>query len=224
MQAQNRPPKWKPNNQFNVNADLFITPRDPRVIYTLGLLWADGTVNCQGVALREICLKSTNPDAKYFYKIMSSFGEWNRYEYPTKWKPSIQIKTNNKPLAEFLLSVGYGSKSTCSADAILQLVPENFQHYWFLGLMDGDGCIYVKKHIVQIVFTGPYEQDWSYLTSLLIRLGVSFSTKKVQRVKSRFSFVRFTGKNNCGKFLKFIYQGNLGLPRKRNTAKELITS
>jgi len=225
MQAQNEvkhPPKWKPNNKFNVNADLFMIPTDPRVIYTLGLLWADGTLNVSGVAIREVGLKSTNPDAREFYKIMSSYGKWNRYEYKTKWKPSVQIKTNNKPLVNFLLDMGYGSKSLVSADRILEKIPSYLHHYWFRGLLDGDGCIYVRKHIVQVAFSAPYEQDWFYLKTQLDQLGVTYGISQTITPRGhKSSMLRLTGKTNCLKFLSYLYRNEDGIYLKRKYKKYL---
>jgi hypothetical protein len=195
----------KENNKYNVNADLFITPSNPSVIYTMGLLWADGTINIQKNYLREICLKSTFPDGDEFYSIMSSFGKWNYYKYNTKTKPSIQIKTNNRPLVDFLLSVDYKSKTEFPADKILKIIPEKLQHYWFRGLFDGDGSLYIKNRTIQVVLSGPLQQDWSYLTILLDKLKVSYAIKKIQSYKGTHSFVRFTGAINCKKFLNYIY-------------------
>jgi hypothetical protein len=203
----------KENKNFNVNADLFITPTIPSVIYTLGLLWADGTINIQKNYLREVSLKSTFPDGDEFFEIMTSFGKWNYYKYDIvsphykKLKPSIQIKTNNRPLVDFLTSVGYSPNSTDSPTKILNLIPLELRHYWFRGFFDGDGSLYVKNRCIQVVFSGNINQDWKFLTSILIFLGVSYSEKQVRTKKGHSSFIRFTGAKNCKIFLDFMYSG-----------------
>lgn len=203
----------KNNKDYNVDADLFINPTNPSVIYTLGLLWADGNLNKYKNSMRSICLKSTYPDGDEFYKIMSSFGKWNYYKYNLKnkhyknLKPSIQIVTNNRPLFEYLELMGYSSKSITSADKILNTIPLNLKHYWFRGLFDGDGCLYVKGRTIQVIISGPLNQDWTYLSSLLDNLNVTYSIKKINKKKTHSSFIRFTGANNCKIFLDYIYTG-----------------
>ena len=202
----------KSNENYNVNADMFITPRIPSVIYTMGLLWADGTINTYKNSHRAVCLKSTFPDGDEFYKIMSSFGKWNYYKYDVQnikykhLKPSIQIQTNNRPMVEFLESVGYRTKSVGSADSVLEIIPLELRHYWFRGLFDGDGCLYVKDRMVQVTLSGPINQSWKYLTDLLSNLGVSYSVKQIITVRGSSSVVRFTGALNCKRFLDYIYK------------------
>lgn len=221
----------KSNDKYNVNADLFINPVNPKVIYTLGLLWADGNLNIQKNYMRSVCLKSTYPDGDEFYNIMSSYGKWNYYKYDKQnkrykhLKPSIQIQTNNRPLVEFLTSVGYQSKSIDSADKILNIIPYYLQHYWFRGLFDGDGSLYIKNRTIQVVLCGPINQKWEYFTELLIKLGVSYAEKKIQSNKGNSSIIRFTGANNCKRFLDYIYKDahkdKIYLSRKYNKYLEI---
>jgi hypothetical protein len=220
----------KENKKFNVDANLFINPQLPEVIYSLGLLWADGHLNIQKNSLRSVCLKSTSPDGEEIYKIMSSYGKWNFYKYQSKnvryknLKPSITINTNNRPLVEFLEKMDYNSKHK-SADKILDIIPESLQYYWYRGVFDGDGCLYINKSTIQVVFSGPYDQDWNYLKKLLNKLKVTFKeTKIITKKGHKSSNIRLTGRNNCKLFLLYIYQnveGSIYLTRKYNKYKLL---
>jgi len=46
---------------------------------------------------------------------------------------------HNRPLVKYLVDNDYLVKSNASADKILSTIPEKFQHYFFRGLIDGDG-------------------------------------------------------------------------------------
>lgn len=215
----------KSNDQYNVNSDLFMNPTTPSVVYTLGLLWADGHIHIDK-NIREIELSSTYPDGDEFYRIMSLCGKWNYYKYELKHKkykklkPRIVIKTNNRPLSDFLYSYGYGSKSEISADKILSIIPNDLKHYWFRGLVDGDGCIYVNKNRIQVSISGPYDQSWDYMKNLFSELSVTFElcSIKSKTKNHKSSRIRVSGRKNASKFLEYIYKDvrvdGIGLTRK----------
>jgi hypothetical protein len=202
----------KPNKEFNINADLFINPLLPEVIYTMGLLWADGNIHIDK-NVREVELTSTYPDGDEFYKIMSSYGKWNYYKYNKQHKnykhlkPRIIIKTNNRPLTTFFSLYDYKSKSVNSADKILNIIPTHLHYYWFRGLFDGDGGIYIKDKRVQITISGPYEQSWNYLTSMLTNVGVTFHLyRRISNKNHKCSYIQINGAKNSSKFLSYIYK------------------
>lgn len=222
----------KPNDKYNVNADLFMTPTNPSVIYTMGLLWADGHVHIDK-NIREIELASAYPDGDEFYKILSSYGKWNYYRYPQaypkykKLKDRITIKTNNRPLSSFLVGKGYKSKSTASADDILKIIPQSLHHYWFRGLFDGDGHIHANGRKIQLTMSGPHTQAWDYFVRLLNELGVSHSIHLRINSRGKSSVLQFGGAKNAGKFLSFIYNGaeadKIYLRRKYNKWLEILS-
>jgi len=46
---------------------------------------------------------------------------------------------------ELLVDNDYKLKSYNSADKILSKIPNSLHHYFFRGLIDGDGCFYLNK-------------------------------------------------------------------------------
>lgn len=211
-------------NQDKINlANKFINPEHPTLAYILGLLWADGCVTIKD-RRRDIRLTTTYPDANYFIPIFKSTGKWGVYSskhvnHPT-WKTTCQITTHNKKLAEFLYFKDYVSKSNKSADLILETIPEHLKHYWFLGLLDGDGCIIVDKKYFcyNVVFTSSYEQDWRYLEKLLKQLNVKYSIFRKETKNGNSSRVKVSNYSDCLKLLDFLYKdiniNKIGLLRK----------
>ena len=220
---------FKKNNEFKVNADLFIVPIIPEIIYSLGLLWADGYVY-QKNNVNTVALKSTYPDGDEFYKIFQKTGNWNYYKYECKekrWKPSILLNTNNKPLANFLNEMDYHSKNN-SACKILSLIPENLKHYWFRGLFDGDGHISKDTKIhPQIIISSEYNQNWKYIDDLFKKLEISYYSKKrvISKKGHKSSRIRISNRKDCKRLLDYIYQNaendGIYLNRKYQRYKEI---
>jgi len=78
--------------------------------------------------------------------IFNSTGKWRYYNISrNQWKPILSAVVNNRLLYEFLVDNDYKLKSYNSADKILSKIPNSLHHYFFRGLIDGDGCFYLNK-------------------------------------------------------------------------------
>lgn len=215
------------DNFYKVNSKQFITEMTPLSVYILGLIWADGHINEK---TNQISLSTTYPDADYFIPLFQSLGEWNIYKYEHKnhptWKISCQIVTSNYFLSNFLKEHDYISKSWLSADKILSVIPDTLRPYWFLGLLDGDGCIMVYKNNKQkygVVFSSGLDQNWEFVETLCKKINVNYSIQRVQSKHGNSSKFIMYGIKNCLIFLDFIYKNHdYGLPRKREKYKELL--
>lgn len=196
---------------YNVNPKLFISEFIPESTYILGLIWADGCLSNAGTS-QSIRLSMIKDDCNDVLPIFLKTGNWKYYTYQTKWKPLTIIQTNNRPIYEFLISHNYRSKDQ-SACSILNQIPKNLHSYWFRGLFDGDGCIYIKGSSHQLSISGPTNQDWQYLQTLLKNLNVKYQVHK----QAHGSVIRTTNKKDCIKFRDYIYAGEqFGLKRKYN--------
>ena len=213
-------------DQYSVNPESFIVSPTPTSAYIMGLLWADGHVKNNN-RMSSISLTTTYPDANEFIPIFLKTGVWRTYDrtfsnHPT-WRKRCDIKTNNRPIAEFLIEHDYDSKSIVSADKILSTIPPAITHYWFRGLLDGDGHIHsdtVGTH--NISFSGPYNQNWNFLVKLCEDLKIEYSIH--QRKSSRghqYSKLCVYGMYKVIKLCEYIYNGypddGLGLCRKYNS-------
>ena len=210
---------------YKVSELQFINPESPISAYILGLLWADGYIKYP----YTITLATTYPDAEYFIPLFLETGKWKHYKkiYKNKqWKTGCTIKTSNKLLLEFLEKNDYSSKSNESADRILSIISDNIKHYWFRGLLDGDGHIHTdNKGCHNISFSSTIDQNWSFLESLCIRLGIEYSIRYEKRNTGNSSRFYVYGKYKTLKLCDYIYRGypadNIGLERKYNVFLQL---
>lgn len=215
--------KKKKYEDYNVNPTQFINPTTPECVYILGLIWADGGIFHKG-KYANISLTTTYPDFLTFNPIMLKTGKWRMYfrksELHPTWKERCDIITSNRPLVEFLIKNDYQSKSIESADKILSIIPNHLKHYWFRGLLDGDGHIHTdNKGSHSISFSSSIEQNWKYLEnlckSLNIKCKIKRRTSKKGHGQSSFSIYSMY---KTIKFCEYIYNGypedNIGLKRK----------
>jgi len=129
----------KSNDEYNIHPQQFFDIKTPEVAYILGLLWADGYVS--NIRSGIIAIAALEDDLETVKHIFLSTGKWNlnKRQLPNR-RPQMTIQTTNKPLTTFLANNDYIVKSIASADKILSKIPNELQHYWFRGLIDGDGC------------------------------------------------------------------------------------
>jgi intein-encoded DNA endonuclease-like protein len=119
------------------------------------------------------------------------------------------LSTSNKRLFSFLESAGYMDRLSGPRFSL--------DSHWFRGFFDGDGCIYVhRRGAKQVVFSGPFLQDWTFLTAQLDQLEIDHKVNTLTPRKGRSSRVRFQGRNPCVRFGEFLYGDAIfGLARKR---------
>ncbi len=190
--------------------------------YILGLLWADGYVVAKKGAFK-VQLNNLRDDCLYFRKIFDKVGKWTFHDrQQLNRQPQTHIACCEKDFALWLDSMDYHSKSTKSADKILKFIPKYLHSYWFCGLLDGDGSFYIspdKKHHHIIIASG-HGQDWSYLENICKELDFSYIVWRRKRIvnskMTSFSNIQITSKFSVVVFGDYIYQGDLGLPRKRD--------
>jgi hypothetical protein len=211
-----------------INADIFISNPTPESSYILGLWWADGYVSKTTNSINLQCLKE---DIDYFYPIFQTTGKYNLYfrKQPLNDKISGTINCSSKGLHDFLVENDYINKSTKSYHNILNSIPKILHPYFFLGLSDGDGCFYYneKNQITQYIIASTYEQDWESMELLCLEMNIKYRINRTEREGGRYS--QFQINNHAGIILfgDYIYQGKLGLDRKRdkfNIIKKYINS
>lgn len=211
---------------YKVNSSQFTTNITPISSYILGLLWADGYVKYP----YNVELATTYPDAEYFIPLFLKTGEWKHYdkEFPQHktWKKACTIKTSNKLFVNFLMTNDYIVKSQESADKILSIIPNKLHHYWFRGLLDGDGHIHTdNKGNHRISFSSSINQQWNYLESLCKKLNIHYHITRENRNGHSGSCFSVYGKYKSLTVCEYIYQGypedDIGLKRKHNKFLQL---
>ena len=215
-------------DDYNVNPNIFINVTTPEAAYILGLLWADGDIEYNSYRA-VVKLASTYPDAKTFGSIFKKTGKWGVYRYPKlkeNWKDRCQIKTYNRTLATFLFENDYASKDK-SADKILSKIPVYLKHYWFRGLLDGDGCIHIsKQNRCRFSISGPYEQSWKYIEWLFKQFDIKYTISRIINKDGSKSYIQVDSKRQGKIILDYIYNGykidKIGLRRKYKKYLKLI--
>lgn len=214
---------------FKVNHEPFITINKPIYAYILGLLWADGHVAIYktkaGSTRSVIQFTTTFPDNEHFEKAFKSTGEWNiQYSQRFHWKRRCDIITANPILTNFLLNNDYGAKSFCSADKILSKIPLNLHRFWYLGLIDGDGCFFCKKETGTYCFSvsSSYNQDWNFMCLLADKLNIPYSIVRAKSTHGDSSKFIIFGGDNVKVLGNYLYGENqMGLPRKHEKLKTI---
>lgn len=213
---------WTKNNKsfesYTVNPNKIINLDSPEASYALGLLWADGTIQHNN----EIRLETVSEDADHYFKILLKLGQWNRSfrKRPNRQAQST-IYISNKPIVRFLRSLGFISRREVNMDLVLKHIPLELHRYFFIGLIDGDGCYYFSpdRRCCQFSISARKNQDWSTLEHLFKTLDIYFGVGRSKiNSKSQYSYIRTTGIPNISKLCNYLYQKQedtlFTLPRK----------
>lgn len=163
---------------YKVNTSQFLNPQTKEICYLLGILWADGYVtnNVTTYNKHRIQIGLEQSDFKSIEHIIDGTGAWTKITRDLSkrgWKTMCVAEIANKPINYFLKKHNYCSKHENAT--IAKIIPNNLLKYFYRGLLDGDGCIFIKsnKRGAVVGFYGPYEQDWTFMEELADRLDIS---------------------------------------------------
>ena len=226
--------KGKSDDLCNINPDSFRNIKTKEVSYLLGLMWSDGYVKHYNRNY-DIVLTMVEEDINNIKKTLDKLGKWH-YNLIKKqkdsWKNTIRVSTNNKRIYEILFDFNFTKKSKMSPDKLLNEIPKELHNYFYLGIVDGDGCFYYKKQektsVRQFSISSTYEQDWYYLENLFNSLGVKYSVNRYSRKdkNSSYSQIRVVNKDGILKIGNYLYSNitndKIGLKRKYEKYLQLI--
>jgi hypothetical protein len=208
-ETQRKRNEKRPNSDFNVNIDQFLNIESPDVAYFLGYLWADGYIVRQ-----EIRLSILTSDMDVIKPVLDRIGKWNYNERQREnRKPICTAITNNRKLVDFLKDNDFKIKSGASADKILSKINDSIKHYFFRGLIDGDG--YISERGLSI--SSNYIQDWNYVTNIADDLKIKSYIYRITSGKNKSSSIEMNGINGLlfGDYIyKDVDKDNIGLKRK----------
>jgi len=209
------------NYVYNVEADQFINIQKKEVAYILGLIWADGYLyKFKNKKKSIVALSIIKEDMDDLLNIFKKTGKWTISSRNRKnRKPITTLSTSNSNIVNFLISKSYVSKSIDSACEILKSIPEDLKLYWFRGLFDGDGCLYIdRQNRITVSIASSYDQDWTYIKNLFNELNIIYCVYQTITKNGKSSIICIKNKDGCKKFLDYIYSGiendQIGLTRK----------
>ena len=216
----------KPFDKRNVNPTPFIIPEQMKEVnaYLLGFIWADGHVFFRNSAC-GISARFVTDDSYDILPLFQQTGKWSVYtQQPIGCRECKCPSTNNRPLAEFLDSMDYITKSSAPATKILNFIPENLRRYWWMGCMDGDGCFSIGKKGQEIGIHSSYEQDWTHFEQLAKQLNIKYHLERRIAKRGKSSAIRIVKKESCSKFIHYLYPNSyeFGLKRKHKKAMDML--
>jgi len=207
----------------------FLNIDNAETAYTLGLLWSDGYI-CKhsNGKYYSVGIRICETDMKNVKHILcsSNFKNWKFYAYKNSnenYKKLLESQIHNINLCNFLLKIGFDKKSYISHECVLQHIPENLHRFYFRGLIDGDGCFYIRKNNIGQSFSiaSSYNQDWSYFQKYIFEK-LKINTKIVQskNKKGSGSCLIINNKIDIVNFGNFVYENmdtdKIGFLRKYN--------
>ncbi|MBV6513863.1 MAG: hypothetical protein FMNOHCHN_03419 [Ignavibacteriaceae bacterium] len=205
-------------SNFNLGESLL----NPKFIYLLGFIWADGHLTRErkrfGLAIE---LKST--DGESLKELFSSIVpmRYRLYEKKDGYKTSA-FYCRNKELCSFLGENDYCIKSFCEPTKILSKIKQDFHIFFWKGFFDGDGSISPNGRHRLVSFYGPYDYKWEELTNFFSKLEISAKIRKTIGVYGNNSQFYFCRGHWVEKFFKLIYPNGYDFGLKRKYDKFII--
>ena len=213
--------KWRP-----LTFDFSLTKNPKELAYFLGYFWADGYIDQKGSLTIEI-VKEDADDIVEIFDRLATFQKYNRKREGRKEQTTLRYK-NEKENVDLLYFLGKYPKSIESHEKIINYIPNKYIEYFLRGFFDGDGCLYITKTkylAAQMVISGRYETDWSFLVDFLKeRYGITFRIKRVDNEARKYSQILCTDSKEIQGFLNRLYnvKDNIWLNRKYEKAKIIL--
>lgn len=197
--------------------------------YYLGYLWSDGYVSRTGIVIKIIEEDGNNilEDLRKIDFIKFNVYRRNDQSNNRNSKPTISINFCNAKLYDSFFSHYYNNKSIKAPIELLKIIPEYLRRYFYLGLIDGDGCFYISKNYKtkQFVIASSYEQEWFHIESIFKELSITqFQINKIINKKGKSSNLRINKYDEIYKLYNYLYPNGfeMGLKRKYNKCKLII--
>lgn len=209
-------------NKLEKNGKVEINFHNKMFVYTLGLIWADGSLSLKSNTIYIECIES---DMINFKKVLCDVSTWSFYKRKREYKPTINAYITDKKFYKILVENDYLNKSNLSPHKIYSKIPNNIKKYFLLGLIDGDGCFYYNKknYNRQFIITGSINQDWSLFENIFKELDIKYTIIRRINKKSGYSQIRVTNKKDIVKIGDFIYDDMIILNRKYELYKLCIS-
>ena len=195
-------------------------------VYFLGYLWADGSIEkyrCVLEIVEEDAIDIIDDIMKIDFldiKVMRRSRK-NR-------KPQMSIYFCNSKFYNDYISIYFKNKSFISPIKLINNIPDELLRYFYLGLIDGDGCWYNNKTNRQFYVSSCYNQDWSHIINLFeINNIINYNIKRIISNKNhKSSCIRLSKYSDIVKLYNYLYPNEyeIGLKRKYNKCLELVNN
>jgi hypothetical protein len=199
---------------------------DKNFAYYLGFLWSDGFLERSRIGieiLEDDAIEIVDNISKIdFLKICTM------RRHRAGRRPQMTIYFCNSKLYDSYFSNYFINKSFIAPIKLLESIPEDLIRYFYLGLIDGDGCFYFneKNKTRQFYVTSSFNQDWSHMINLFDSIGIKqYEVRKVESKNgNKSSFIRIKKYDEIKNLFKYLYPDGyeFGLKRKYDKCKLII--
>lgn len=210
----------KNDEDYPINTKLFRNIDSSEMAYMLGYIWADGYVRIFNDNTYRLHMEINSDDARAIKPIFDKLGKWRYSDACRKiGKPLTRISISNKEAVKILSALDFERKSHVSPCKVVAQIPVDLRHHFWLGFLDGDGCITFGQWHQEISFSGTYHQPWTALENQLKELKIDYKIKRIIRSNghkhSRLYICQLDSVYRFGKYLYQSYdQDKIGLYRK----------
>jgi hypothetical protein len=194
-------------------------PMSPVKAYLLGLAWADGYIGRNGT---RFSISSKENEIEQISLLFYPEGR------PLETRPNgVRILAIYcKRLVEELITFGFTSQKSYQGKPI---IPQGYEKYFLLGLLDGDGCIYISKEpskhaVLRILYSGNLETMELIQSVIASQTGMRFALRQPQHTRDRYidnikindhtvcRFLVSDARESSLKFLEWLYRDTKGIP------------
>ena len=137
--------KSRENRKYFFNEDFFETIDTEEKAYWLGFITADGCVYRRTM---KIAIIST--DFHHLEKFITCIEGNQVLKYGKN--NEVILECNSEKMVADLLKLGIGERKSLTVKPCKQVPKQLLKHYW-RGMIDGDGCVFVKAPLISFVGT-----------------------------------------------------------------------
>lgn len=195
------------NRLYQIEPYTFDVIDTPEKAYWWGMMYADGTTYKRSFSMT---LKYSD---RYH---LEKFRNFLKSEHPIKdayvtiesgkYKKSIFYATEEH-LTKRIKELGVISRRK---NFDISELPEEFYHFWILGIFDGDGSISISRNNPEISFCCPNKKCITWVKDQLLPYTKQWSRKpdkKIQKHKTASAYyISYHGRNICAEIYDYLYQ------------------
>jgi hypothetical protein len=197
---------------------------DKNFTYLLGYLWSDGYVERYRTVLEiseEDALCIIDDIKKIDFLNINTMSRQRKGR-----KPQMSIYFCDSKFYDAYMSKYFINKNVSSPTYLLSDMPEHLRRFFYLGLIDGDGCFYFKNKTRQFVLSSAYDQDWNSIELLFQNLNIEqYEIRRtINKNGSKNSIIRVKKHKEIESLYNYLYPNGyeIGLKRKYLKCKEIV--
>lgn len=199
---------------------------DKNFVYFIGFLWSDGNIERYRTVLEII--ETDAMDIVEDIKLISFLNIKTMKRVRKNRKPQMSIYFCDSKFYDNYQSRYFLNKSVDAPIELLKDIPSDLVRYFYLGLIDGDGCFYFneKNKTRQFYITSSYNQDWTHVENLFTLLGIKqYEIRKNENKNgNKSSYIRIKKHEEIEKLFNYLYPKGyeIGLKRKYEKCLSII--